>query len=68
MQWRKHRANPPVLEGVDLGPLGRQQLLVGGDELQIGCGGGVVVTLQLSEEVLSQGAHRGMEEHAHALH
>ena len=57
-----------MLESVDLGALGSQQGLVGGDELQVGGGGGVVVALKLGEEVLSQGAHRGVEQHAHALH
>ena len=57
-----------MLESVDLSALGSQQGLVGGDELQVGGGGGVVVALQLGEEVLSQGTHRGVEQHAHALH
>ncbi len=43
--------HPPVLQGVDLGALGSQQVLVGGDELQIGGGGGIVVALQLRQEV-----------------
>ena len=62
------RADPPVLESVDLRPLSSQQLLVGRDELKVGGGGGIVVALQLGEEVLSQCAHRGVEQHAHALH
>ena len=62
------RADPPMLESVHLRPLGSQQLLVGRDELKVGGGRGIVVALQLGEEVLGQGAHRGMEEHAHALH
>ncbi len=41
----------PVLQGVHLGALGSQQVLVGGDQLQIGGGGGVVVALQLRQEV-----------------
>lgn len=57
-----------MLEGVNLRPLCSQQLLVGGDELQVGGGGGIVVALQLGQEVLSKGAYRGVEEHAHALH
>ena len=57
-----------MLESVDLRPLGSQQLLIGRDELKVGGGGGIVVALQLGEEVLSQGADRGVEEHAHALH
>ena len=57
-----------MFEGVDLGPFGCQKLLVGGNELQVGGGGGVVMALQLREEVLGKIAHRGVEEHAHALH
>ncbi len=40
-----------MLQGVDLGALGSQQVLVGGDELQIGGRSGIVVALQLRQEV-----------------
>ena len=40
-----------MLQGVHLGALGSQQVLVGGDQLQIGGGGGIVVALQLRQEV-----------------